>query len=96
MVVAAGNRQSHLREVAHSIPQKLADPTDTMIIVGAVGKDGTMWDGSVEDPSGSITVFAPGKDISLPAGMMDRDVVHGTSPAAAIVVRETTGFQCHS
>jgi hypothetical protein len=92
IVVAAGNvpQAFNLHE---GTPQHLGTATNSIITVGAVKKDGTLWENTAVPESGkegSMTTFAPGEDIGVPTvGGQVPDNVNmrsGTSHAAAITV----------
>ena len=63
VVVAAGNKPI-VRNLHSGTPQHLGTHDNNIITVGAVNKDGTLWENTaVPDPTkdGSLTVFAPGE-----------------------------------
>ncbi|KAI8942389.1 hypothetical protein NX059_000463 [Plenodomus lindquistii] len=84
VVVAAGNKET-ADLLNDATPQKLQRATGTMIIVGAVGPTGQIWEGTRDDPDGHIDVYAPGEDISVPTVGGKVESGSGTSQAAAIV-----------
>jgi hypothetical protein len=94
VVVAAGN--SPEKRLHETVPQKFGTVEGRMITVGGVEQDGTVYkDKTPAKPGelGSMSVYAPAKDIIVPA---PGDGPHtGTSQAAAIVVShcsQTHGF----
>ena len=63
IVLAAGNNPP-ASNLHSGTPQHLGTDDNIVITVGAVNKDGTVWDRTaVPDPTkeGSMTVFAPGE-----------------------------------
>ncbi|KAF2878051.1 peptidase S8/S53 domain-containing protein [Massariosphaeria phaeospora] len=91
VVLAAGNLPS-AAPLHENTPQRFGTATNSIITVGAVRKDGTLWPDTAQDvpgTAGSLTVFAPGEDIEVPTvGGRIPDNVNGrsgTSQAAAMV-----------
>jgi hypothetical protein len=85
VVIAAGN--SAEKRLHQTIPQKLGTASNAVITVGGVEKDGTLF--KLTTPAqpgqaGSMSVYAPARDIVVPAPGDDQH--SGTSQAAAIVV----------
>lgn len=85
VVLAAGNNpRKYLHE---QLPHRLGTPDNTILTVGGVNSDGTLYDLTSTHQAGqagSMSVFAPAKDIIVPATGEAPD--SGTSQAAAIVV----------
>jgi subtilisin family serine protease len=85
VTIAAGNDPNTFLD--QTVPQKFGTPTNTLITVGGVDKEGKLY--SKTSPprpgrSGHMTVFAPAVDIVVPGKQGTGDT--GTSQAAAIVV----------
>lgn len=93
LVVAAGNSaEKHLHE---TVPQKLETADNGVITVGGIVEDGSLFlDTTLGEPgqAGSLSVFAPAKDIIVEA---PGDNMHtGTSQAAAITVSRLSYKVC--
>jgi hypothetical protein len=85
VVTAAGNSEE--RRLHETFPQRLGTPENGLITVGGVEPDGTVFkSGTRAEPgeAGSMSVYAPARDITVPGGPGLPDF--GTSQAAAIVV----------
>lgn len=86
IVVAAGNTKS--MQLHKQLPHRLGTPDNNIITVGGVEKDGSLYpDTSRAEPgqAGSMSVYAPARDIVVPAPGGENSHT-GTSQAAAIVV----------
>jgi len=87
-VVAAGNKE--VPNLHQSTPQRLGTADNGLITVGGVIEDGTLFTSTTLQQSGkagSMTVFAPAKDVKVPGPGVD--LHSGTSQAAAIVVSQS-------
>ena len=89
IVTSAGN-QGEIEFVRDGIPQLLGESHKEMIIVGAVEQSGSIWADTAKEPTGLISVYAPGSPVKVPSV---GDVIPantlawaGTSHAAAITV----------
>ncbi|KAF1918124.1 peptidase S8/S53 domain-containing protein [Ampelomyces quisqualis] len=90
IVVAAGNDPA-LR-LHQQLPHRLGTPSNTILTVGGVNEDGTLWSSTSMAEAGkpgSMSVYAPAKNIVVPATGESIDT--GTSQAAAIVVCNLPG-----
>lgn len=90
VVVAAGNKQGGPERVQDNLPQQLGQQGGSMVVVGAVDQGYKVWSGSADDPTGLITLYAPGENIAVQknGGVLANEYERaGTSHAAAIVVR---------
>jgi hypothetical protein len=82
-VVAAGNSKNI--KLHQQLPHMLGTPENTIITVGGVERDGSLYQDTSRaeaGQAGSMSVYAPARDIVVPGPGGDT----GTSQAAAIVV----------
>lgn len=85
VVLAAGNEEQ--KSLHDAVPQKFGTKNKMIITVGGVEPDGKLYASTtLEDRglSGSMTVYAPARDVKVPAPGVVWDT--GTSQAAAITV----------
>jgi hypothetical protein len=93
VVVAAGNIPGG-RPLHEGMPQKFGTDENSIITVGGIRQDGTLWPGTAPhkpDTKGSMTIYAPAEKIEVPGlggeRLTNPKETSGTSQAAAIVVR---------
>ncbi|KAF1963807.1 subtilisin-like protein [Byssothecium circinans] len=94
VVMGAGNAPEE--NLDEKVPHKFGTPTNTIITVGGVNKDGTLHESTSparRGRAGSMTVFAPAIDIIVPGGPAGPH--SGTSQAAAIVSGLVAYFYSH-
>jgi hypothetical protein len=93
LVVAAGNDET--MSMHEQVPHKFGTADNMIITVGGVEPDGTLYKGTTPvEPgqAGSMSVYAPARDIVVPSP--GNDLHTGTSQAAAIVVGNYEHFMC--
>ncbi|KAF1995006.1 subtilisin-like protein [Amniculicola lignicola CBS 123094] len=86
VTMAAGNELSHY--LHECVPQRFGTTSNQLVTVGAVDKRGILYQSNTPHQSGqegSMTVFAPGVDIEVPALNGQLETSSGTSQASAIV-----------
>jgi hypothetical protein len=97
VVNAAGNAPEEFLD--QKVPHKFGTETNTIITVGGVNKDGTLFRHTTPPRPNhpeSMTVFAPAEDIIVPAAGAPPGTDQETSQAAAVVVslpRNVFNFQ---
>ena len=94
VVAAAGNSPG--QSVAKTYPQRLGTSENSLITVGGVTREGTLYRNTSpkrDGEAGSMTLFAPAVDIDVPSD--PRVPNHGTSQAAAIVVSIPSSFDLY-